>query len=152
MRPTSFPPRRPPRSAFTDDPAQFALPFSAEPILAGDRGRAQGEPSRSNAVITKELDSARPQPERGSPTRDVSERRRRNETPGSATKDVIAPEAKVLVSRKAAAAMLSISIRGVDYMIAAKRLSTRRIANRVLIPVDEIRKFARSDHPERMAG
>lgn len=48
--------------------------------------------------------------------------------------DAIAPEAKVLVSRKAAAAMLSISIRGVDYMIAAKRLSTRRIANRVLIP------------------
>jgi hypothetical protein len=66
--------------------------------------------------------------------------------------DAIAPEAKVLVSRKAAAAMLSISIRGVDYMIAAKRLSTRRIANRVLIPVDEIRRFARSDHPERMAG
>lgn len=48
--------------------------------------------------------------------------------------------------------MLSISIRGVDYMIAAKRLSARRIANRVLIPVDEIRKFARADHPERMAG
>jgi hypothetical protein len=66
--------------------------------------------------------------------------------------DAVAPEAKVLVSRKAAAAMLSISIRGVDYMIAAKRLSTRRIANRVLIPVDEIRRFARSDHPERMAG
>jgi hypothetical protein len=66
--------------------------------------------------------------------------------------DAIAPEDKVLVSRKAAAAMLSISIRGVDYMIAAKRLSTRRIANRVLIPVDEIRRFARSDHPERMAG
>ncbi len=70
----------------------------------------------------------------------------------SAIADAITPEAKVLVSRKAAAAMLSISIRGVDYMIAAKRLSTRRIANRVLIPVDEIRKFARSDHPERMAG
>jgi hypothetical protein len=72
--------------------------------------------------------------------------------PGSATVDAVAPEVKVLVSRKAAAAMLSISIRGVDYMIAAKRLSTRRIANRVLIPVDEIRRFARSDHPERMAG
>jgi hypothetical protein len=40
----------------------------------------------------------------------------------------------------------------VDYYIATKRLSTRRIANRVLIPIEEIRKFARSDHPERMAG
>src|SRR6266567_5399822 len=48
--------------------------------------------------------------------------------------------------------MLSISIRGVDYLIATKRLSTRRIANRVLIPIEEIRKFARSDHPERTAG
>jgi len=32
--------------------------------------------------------------------------------------------------------MLSISIRGVDYMIADGRLSTRRIANRVLIPIE----------------
>jgi len=48
--------------------------------------------------------------------------------------------------------MLSISIRGVDYMIADGRLSTRRIANRVLIPIEEIRKFAQSDHPRRLAG
>ena len=64
----------------------------------------------------------------------------------------LAPDAKLLVSRKAAAEMLSISVRGVDYLIAARRLSTRRIANRVLIPVEEIRKFARSDHPESMVG
>jgi hypothetical protein len=56
------------------------------------------------------------------------------------------------VSRKVAAEMLSISVRGVDYLIAARRLSPRRIANRVLLPVEEIRKFARSDHPERMVG
>jgi hypothetical protein len=48
--------------------------------------------------------------------------------------------------------MLSISIRGVDYKIATKQLTTRRIAGRVLIPIEDIRKFARSDHPERMAG
>ena len=152
MRPASLPPRRPPRSAFSGDPAQFALPFSAEPILAGDGDRPSGAPPRSKPLSAKELDSARSQPERSSRIRDVIGRRRRNETPGSVTADAIAPEAKVLVSRKAAAEMLSISIRGVDYMIAAKRLSTRRIANRVLIPVDEIRRFARSDHPERMAG
>jgi hypothetical protein len=128
------------------------LPFSTHPILAGDPNPSRSEPSQSKAVSAKELDSVRPQPERSSPSRDVSERRTKIGRPGSATVDAIAPEAKVLVSRKAAAAMLSISIRGVDYMIAAKRLSTRRIANRVLIPVDEIRRFARSDHPERMAG
>ena len=48
--------------------------------------------------------------------------------------------------------MLSISVRGVDYLIAAKRLSTRRIGTRVLIPIEDVRKFARSDHPERLAG
>jgi hypothetical protein len=37
-------------------------------------------------------------------------------------------------------------------MIADGRLSTRRIANRVLIPIEEIRKFAQSDHPMRLAG
>lgn len=59
---------------------------------------------------------------------------------------------KLLVSRKVAAEMLTISIRKVDYMIADGRLLTRRIDNRVLIPIEEIRKFARSDHPRRMAG
>lgn len=61
-------------------------------------------------------------------------------------------DARLLVSRKAAAEMLTISIRKVDYMIADGRMLTRRIDNRVLIPIDEIRKFARSDHPKRKAG
>ena len=62
------------------------------------------------------------------------------------------PDAKLLVSRKMAAEMLTISIRKVDYMIADGRLLTRKIDNRVLIPVEEIYKFARSDHPRRKAG
>jgi hypothetical protein len=70
---------------------------------------------------------------------------------GPATSSVPA-EAKLLVSRKAAAEMLTISIRKVDYMIADGRMLTRRIDNRVLIPVEEIHKFARSDHPRRKAG
>jgi hypothetical protein len=59
---------------------------------------------------------------------------------------------KLLVSRKEAAEMLTISIRKVDYMIAEGRLLTRRIDSRVLIPIEEIRKFARSDHARRLAG
>jgi hypothetical protein len=61
-------------------------------------------------------------------------------------------DGKVLVSRKIAAEMLTISIRKVDYMIADGRLLTRRIDNRVLIPIEEIRKFARFDHTRRKAG
>jgi hypothetical protein len=51
-----------------------------------------------------------------------------------------------------AAEMLTINIRKVDYMIADGRLLTRRIDKRVLIPVEEIRKFSRSDQPRRKAG
>ena len=64
----------------------------------------------------------------------------------------VPPESKLLVSRKAAAEMLTISIRKVDYLIADGRLLTRRIDNRVLIPTEEIRKFARSDRPRRKVG
>jgi len=60
--------------------------------------------------------------------------------------------ARFLVSRKAAAELLTISIRKVDYMIADGRMLTRRIDNRVLIPIEEIRKFAGSDHAKRKAG
>jgi len=62
------------------------------------------------------------------------------------------PEGKLLVSREEAAGMLSISVRGVDYLIATKRLSPRRIGTRVLIPIEDVRKFARADHPQRLAG
>ena len=69
--------------------------------------------------------------------------------PGTAR---VPTDARLLVSRKAAAEMLTISIRKVDYLIADGRLLTRRIDNRVLIPTEEIRKFARSDRPRRKVG
>jgi excisionase family DNA binding protein len=64
----------------------------------------------------------------------------------------IAPEDKILVSREEAAQLLSISQRGLDYLVASKRLPTRRIGGRVLIPVAELRKYARCDHPERIVS
>jgi excisionase family DNA binding protein len=64
----------------------------------------------------------------------------------------IAPENKILVSREEAAQLLSISQRGLDYLVASNRLPTRRIGGRVLIPVAELRKYARYDHPERIVG
>jgi hypothetical protein len=33
-----------------------------------------------------------------------------------------------------------------------RRLPTRRIGKRVLIPVADLRKYARADHPEPLAG
>jgi excisionase family DNA binding protein len=58
----------------------------------------------------------------------------------------------VLASREEAAQLLSISQRALDYLIATRRLPTRRIGGRVLIPVSELRKNARTDHPERIVA
>jgi hypothetical protein len=69
--------------------------------------------------------------------------------PGRAT---LSPDDKLLVGRVEAAGMLSISCRALDYLVANKQLLIRRIGTRVLIPVAELRKFSRSDHPERLVG
>ena len=54
----------------------------------------------------------------------------------------------VLLSRKQAASLLSISLRALDYLIERREIRTRRIGKRVLISYDEIKRFARSDHPD----
>jgi excisionase family DNA binding protein len=64
----------------------------------------------------------------------------------------IAPMDKLLVSQEEAALILSISKRSVEYLVATRQLSTRRIGTRALIPIEEVRRFARFDHPERIAG
>ncbi len=69
--------------------------------------------------------------------------------PGTAT---LSPDEKLLVGRAEAAGMLSISCRALDYLVANKQLIIRRIGTRVLIPVSELRRFSRSDHPERLIG
>lgn len=64
----------------------------------------------------------------------------------------VSPNEKILVSRIEAAQLLSISVRGIDYLVATKRLPCRKIGSRVLIPVTDIRKYARGDHPERIVA
>jgi len=64
----------------------------------------------------------------------------------------VATEDKLLVSREEAAQLLSISQRALDYLVASKRLPTRRIGGRVLIPMADLRKYARYDHPERIVS
>ncbi len=87
-----------------------------------------------------------------SANQELPARRRQGGTRKPPATASVPPNAKLLVSRKMAAEMLTISIRKVDYMIADGRLMTRRIDNRVLIPVEAIHKFARSDHPRRKVG
>jgi excisionase family DNA binding protein len=59
---------------------------------------------------------------------------------------------KLLIGREEAAAVLSISQRALDYLVANKQLQVRRIGSRVLIPRSELLRFARVDHPERIAS
>lgn len=64
----------------------------------------------------------------------------------------ISSDEKLLVGREEAAAMLSISARALDYLVANKRIAVRRIGARVLIPVADLQRFSREDHPQRVAG
>lgn len=64
----------------------------------------------------------------------------------------IPAEERLLVSRGEAAQLLSISQRGLDYLIANRKLPTRRIGGRVLIPVADLRKYACGDHPENIVA
>ncbi len=63
----------------------------------------------------------------------------------------VVPQDKLLVCREEAAEILSISVRSIDYLLASKQLSFRRIGTRILIPVADLKRFARMDHPERLA-
>lgn len=58
---------------------------------------------------------------------------------------------RILVGRREAARMLSISQRSIDYLVANRQLNVRRIGGRVLIPVNELRRYARADHPKPLA-
>lgn len=54
---------------------------------------------------------------------------------------------KILVSKKEAAALLGISLRTVENLIARKELESRRIGRRRLIPRVSLEKLARRDTP-----
>jgi excisionase family DNA binding protein len=64
---------------------------------------------------------------------------------------VVSVTDKLLLRRGEAAEFLSISVRAVDYLLANGQLTFRRIGSRTLIPLTELRRFARRDHPQRLA-
>ena len=59
---------------------------------------------------------------------------------------------RLLVCKREAAALLSISPRALDYLLANEHIAVRRIGSRVLIPMTELQKFSRADHPAPLAG
>lgn len=58
----------------------------------------------------------------------------------------------ILISKRDAAKALSISLRTLDYLIAAKEITVRRVGRRCLIPRTACEAFARRDHSTRPAG
>jgi hypothetical protein len=60
------------------------------------------------------------------------------------------PATRLLYDRKSAAMQLSISIRSLDYYLAAGEFKTRRIGRKVLIPHSELTRFAARDHWQPM--
>lgn len=69
-----------------------------------------------------------------------------------AERQTLSPEQRLLVNRRSAAQYLSISQRSLDYLLANGDLSARRIGTRVLIPISELQRYARVDHPKRIAS
>ena len=65
---------------------------------------------------------------------------------------------RLLYDRKEAARQLSISVRSLDYIIAAKELDTRRIGRKVLITHASLVRYASGNHytvirePKRKPG
>ena len=63
---------------------------------------------------------------------------------------LVAPKSanRMLYDRKEAARQLSISIRSLDYLIAAKHLETRRIGKKVLITHASLVRYSQGNHYE----
>ncbi len=59
---------------------------------------------------------------------------------------------KFLFNRREAALSLGISVRSIDYFIGARKLETRRIGAKVLIPRESLRLFARANHTEAISS
>jgi excisionase family DNA binding protein len=55
----------------------------------------------------------------------------------------------IVVSKKIAAQMLSVSLRTIDHLIAAKELAIRKIGRRVVVPRQSLSDFILKDHPTR---
>ncbi len=157
--PSSLPPRRLRGSIIRNDPAQYVFPFLGEATFSSPGevvdhpGQAEGEHggcssakrSRHKAPLLPVQDM-----EKASATNRNSPKKTAKRKP-PATVDVPG-DSKLLVSRKAAAVIVSLSLRKIDGLLASKQLPFRKIGTRTLIPIAALQRFARMDHPERIAS
>jgi hypothetical protein len=69
---------------------------------------------------------------------------------GSVVREASSPEegARLLYDRRGAARQLSISVRSLDYLIAAQKLETRRIGKKVLVTRASLVRFSQGNHYE----
>jgi excisionase family DNA binding protein len=71
--------------------------------------------------------------------------------PQASGRKSVRSEDKLLLSRREAAALLSISQRSLDYLISANILIVRRIGSRVLIPAEVLQRFVQTGHQRKVA-
>ena len=144
MRPSPSPSKRLLRAT---EVAQYQLPYPAEPEHSALENKADAEvppdmeQSSLKIVATSGITVRQPTA--------ASRHRQRKKKPPA--KETVPPHAKLLVGREEAAVRLSLSVRSVDYLLADRQLKFRRIGGRVLIPISELERFARMDHPQRIA-
>jgi len=53
---------------------------------------------------------------------------------------------KLLYSRRDSGAILSLSLRSIDYLLAAGALKFRKVGAKILIPYEELVRFASASH------
>jgi len=131
-----------------DEVAQYQLPYAVETEYSASGNGADDEHRLERAQRDREIAAAQTKPVRH-PVAATTRRQRRKKPPAKVT---VPPDAKLLIGREEAAVRLSLSVRSIDYLLADRQLKFRRIGGRVLIPIAELERFARMDHPQRIAS
>lgn len=145
MRP-SHPPSK--RLLQANEVAQYQLPYAAELESSIVENQADSEVHLDAPLPVREIPAMQRSAVQQSAA--LSKHRQRKKKPPA--KVTMPPDAKLLVGREEAAAMVSLSVRSIDYLLANKQLACRKIGNRTMIPVSELQRFVRKDHPERIAS
>jgi excisionase family DNA binding protein len=141
---SSTPPSK--RLLQANEAAQYQLPYAVESEHSASPSGAHDEIRLETAQPDREIAAAQNKTVRPPA---AARRQRRKKPPAKVT---VPPDAKLLVGREEAAVRLSLSVRSVDYLLADRLLKFRRIGGRVLIPIAELERFARMDHPARIAS
>lgn len=145
MRPSPPPSKR---LLQANEVAQYQLPYAAELAPSTVGNQADGEVHLDAAEPVREV----PVTQRSKAQQPAALGRRRQRRKKPPAKVAVPPDAKLLVGREEAAVRLSLSVRSIDYLLADRQLKFRRIGGRVLIPIAELERFARMDHPQRIAS